>query len=268
MKKVSVTLQYPCVYALILFFSSLPGIVRAQSSGPGNVVVDGQLKEWGDTLRHYDKAAQLYYDVYNDHDFLYIALRRPKFAWKMVLAGRMSFEISKDKEDKDGIKIFYPGHYSFNKDDMWNFLEIKKAGETSFDTLTIYNDYGIQASGGFWEKQEQGDRKSSASDMLLSMAPTNFNDMQAVMNKSDKDRSGVAINTIVGADCELAIPMKLLPVTSGTVYIRIVIPGEKNIVDALNGVGYYAGFNMDKGSADAVEDLLVASKLSITYRLK
>ncbi|TWF34928.1 hypothetical protein FHW36_110128 [Chitinophaga polysaccharea] len=268
MKRVPVTLLYLHLYALLFFCSSLPGIVRAQSSGPGNVIVDGQLKEWGDTLCHYDKGAQLYYDVYNDHDFLYIALRRPKYAWKIVLAGRMSFEIGKDKDDRSGIKIFYPGHYSFNKDDMWNFMEIRKAGERSFDTLTVYNDYGIQASGGFWEKQEQGGRKSSASDMLLSTVPTVINGMQVVTGMSGEDRSGVATSTIVGADCELAIPMKLLPVTSGTVYIRIVIPGEKDIVAALNGVGYYAGFNMEKGTADAVEDLAVESKLSITYRLK
>lgn len=268
MKKVPVTVLYPRFWALLFFCSSIPGMIRAQSSVPGNVIVDGQLKEWGDTLRHYDKAAQLYYDVYNDHDFLYIALRRPKYAWKMVLAGRMLFEISKDKDDRDGIKIFYPGHYSINKDDMWNFLEIKKVGERAFDTLTIYNDYGIQASGGFWEKQEQGSRKSLASDMLLSMAPTNINEMQAVMNTPGENRPGVTTSTIVGADCELAIPMKLLPVTNGTVYIRIVIPGEKNIVTALNGVGYYAGFNMENGSTDAVEDLSVESKLSITYRLK
>ncbi|SKA37306.1 hypothetical protein SAMN04488128_104256 [Chitinophaga eiseniae] len=250
------------LWCLLFLGFCLTDVCRAQSSPPGNVVIDGQLKEWGDTLRYYDKAARLYYDVHNDHDFLYIALRRPKHAWKIVLAERMSFEISKDKDDKDGLKIFYPGHFTLNKDDMWNFLEVKRAGGQSFDTLTIYNDYGLQAAGGFWE-QEQKTRKSSAGDMLLSAVPASVNGMPSTTEAPKETVTG-----IVGADCELAIPMKLLPATSGAVYIQIVIPGEKDIVAALNGVGYLAGFNMERGTPEAVDDLMVESKLSITYRLK
>lgn len=248
---------------LLLPGCCLTNVSRAQSSPPGNVVVDGQLNEWGDSLRNYDKAARLYYDVHNDRDFLYIALRRPKYAWKIVLAGRMSFEIGKDKEDKEGLKIFYPGHFSQDKDDMWNFLEVKKAGARAFDTLTIYNDHGLQAAGGFRELQQKT-RKPTAGDMLHSTVPALVNGMPATA-ETPKEAEFISI---VGADCELAIPMKLLPVTTGTVYIRIVIPGEKDIVAALNGVGYISGFNMDRGTPDAVEDLLVESNLSITYRLK
>nr|WP_295863846.1 hypothetical protein [uncultured Chitinophaga sp.] len=262
MKKLPVYLLFRRFCCPLLFFFCLTGVSRAQSSPPGNVIVDGQLKEWGDTLRHYDKAARLYYDVHNDHDFLYIALRRPAYAWKIVLAGRMSFEISRNKDDKDGLKIFYPGHFTVNKDDMWNFLEVKKVGGRSFDTLTIYNDEGLLAAGGFWEREQKA-RQSSAGDMLMSTIPTSVNGMPATAEAPKE-----VTTSVVGADCELAIPMKLLPATSGTVYIRIIIPGEKDIVTALNGVGYISGFNMERGTPEAVDDLMVESKLSITYPLK
>lgn len=262
MKKLPVYLLCRGLCCLLFSGGCFTGVVHAQSSPPGNVIIDGQLKEWGDTLRHYDKAARLYYDVHNDHDYLYIALRRPKYAWKIVLEGRMSFEIGKEKEDKDGLKIFYPGHFSLNKDDMWNFLEVKKVDGRSFDTLTIYNDEGLLAAGGFWEREQKA-RQSSAGDMLMQTIPTSVNGMPAAAEVPKE-----AVTSVVGADCELAIPMKLLPAKSGTVYIRIVIPGEKDIAAALNGVGYISGFNMERGTPEAVDDLMVESKLSITYSLK
>ncbi|MEC5142687.1 hypothetical protein [Chitinophaga sp. 212800010-3] len=237
---------------LCVLLCSFPLILSAQKPGPENVIVDGNLSEWGDSLRYYDKAALLCYDVYNDHDFLYIALKRPKHAWNIMLSGRISFEISAGKEDKDGMKIFYPGHFSLNKDEMWNFLEVKKAGSRVVDTVTVYNDYGIQAAGKFWRKKLPGRRLA---DDNTGGAPVGVDGTPGIIN-------------IDGADCELAIPMKLLPVTTGTCYIRINISGEKDLVDALNAVGYLGGFDMSGGTEDDVHALSIGSKLSITYLLK
>ncbi|RFS20016.1 hypothetical protein DVR12_20030 [Chitinophaga silvatica] len=216
-------------------------MVYAQTSGPENVIIDGKLTEWGPSLKHYDKAAVLEYDLHNDQDFLYIAFKRPKFAWNIALPKRMIFEISDG--DKPGVQIVYPGHYSNNKDEMWNHLEIKKSGSNTFDTLTVYNDDGIQAAGGFWIKAVPAKEAGGA-----------------------PDESETAY--YVGADGELAIPRKLLPVKSGTCTIRISIPSEKEFANALNVLVLEAHFDPQKGSGYGLEALLKESKLSVTYLLK
>jgi len=243
LRKGLTTLTYRYLCVSLLFCCGFPHVIRAQSPEPENVIVDGNLSEWGGSLRNYDKTAQLYYQVHNDHDFLYIALKRPRYAWKMALSGRVSFELSAGEADKREIKIVYPGHYSDNKEEMWNYLEVRAVGRNSTDTVTIYNDYGIQAFGRFWDKQE-------------------------VAAGRDLSSEGSGTVKVVGADCELAIPMKLLPVTAGTCIIRIVMTGEQELLGALGTLGNLAGFDLLNATADAVEDLRTDSKLTITYHLK
>ena len=257
------------LYRLVLLFSccGFPGIARAQSSGPENVIVDGNLAEWGDSLHNYDKAADLYYQVHNDHDFLYIAFRRPRYALKIVMPKRILFEVSAAGGDKAGMQIIYPAHYSGNKDEMWNFLEIKNVGSSSFDTVTIYNEYGIQASGGFWYRKAVAVKKASTVNGTEFQAELGAAFAQTpVLDRPPASETGTV--TVFGADGELAIPMKLLPAAMGTCNIRIVIAGETDIGNALTTAGHVAGFDLSNGTAGDIEDLLVESKLSITYRLK
>lgn len=42
---------------------------------PSNIIVDGNLKEWGDSLRYYNQDKQLNYALANDQDNLYMAIR-------------------------------------------------------------------------------------------------------------------------------------------------------------------------------------------------
>ncbi|HEY9001096.1 MAG TPA: hypothetical protein VIM89_07075 [Mucilaginibacter sp.] len=42
---------------------------------PSNITIDGDLKEWGDSLRYYNQEKQLNYALANDQDNLYMAIR-------------------------------------------------------------------------------------------------------------------------------------------------------------------------------------------------
>lgn len=229
------------LYTLLVICCGLFNVAKAQSSGPENVIVDGNLSEWGKSLRTYNKSAVLWYDIHNDADFLYIAFKRPKLAWNMALSKRMVIEISEG--NTPGVQIVYPGHYADNKEEMWNYLEIKKMGATSFDTLTIYNDLGLQAAGGFWYKQVPA-----------------------------KEVGGVAdhgdIAYVAGADGELAIPRKLLPVATGVCTIRMTIGGEDDMMAAIEKLSVKAHFDMAKASGDDVGAVAKEFKLSVTYLLK
>ncbi|MBO9730254.1 MAG: hypothetical protein J7623_16560 [Chitinophaga sp.] len=217
-------------------------VANAQSPGPEHVNVDGNLAEWGKSLRNYDKSAVLWYDIHNDADFLYIAFKRPSLGWNIALPKRLVIEIS--EPNKPGVQIVYPGHYSDNKDEMWNHLEIKRMGATAFDTMTIYNDLGIQAAGGFWDKKVPAKEVGGAPDE----GETAY---------------------IVGADGELAIPRKLLPVATGTCTIKMTIGGgESDYMVALNKLNQNAHFDLGRGSGDGLTALIKEFKLSVTYLLK
>src|SRR5438445_13386633 len=42
---------------------------------PPNIAIDGDIKEWGDSLLYYNKEKQLNYSLANDQDNLYMAIR-------------------------------------------------------------------------------------------------------------------------------------------------------------------------------------------------
>ena len=56
---------------------------RAQAPKPdehlfkptGVITVDGNLRDWGDSLRYYNEEKKLYYTIANDGQFLYLAMR-------------------------------------------------------------------------------------------------------------------------------------------------------------------------------------------------
>ena len=42
---------------------------------PPNITIDGDLKDWGDSLRYYNQDKQLNYSLANNQDNLYMAIR-------------------------------------------------------------------------------------------------------------------------------------------------------------------------------------------------
>lgn len=69
-----------CISSLQIFISP---IIFAQEKAtvnklllpPSNIAIDGELKDWGDSLRYYNKDKQLNYALANDQDNLYMAMR-------------------------------------------------------------------------------------------------------------------------------------------------------------------------------------------------
>jgi len=66
--------------AFIIQLSALT-LVNAQTKTatllppPKNIAIDGDVKEWGDSLRYYNTEKQINYAIANDKDNLYLAVR-------------------------------------------------------------------------------------------------------------------------------------------------------------------------------------------------
>jgi hypothetical protein len=217
----------------------------AQSSPPENIVVDGKLSEWANPLPRYDKQTMLYYDVHNDKEFLYIALKRAKSGDKIKGEGRMVFEFA-PSGDSNGLKITYPATGTNDAVDMWNYLQVRPVNSRGADTVTIYNDYGIQAGGRYWTYETLPERRDR-----INLIP---------------DASQMI--TTVGADCELAIPLKLLPATADSYTIKIILSGMAGMPGVKEVLASISEMNLPKEDNAIVVDGMVVTSLSITYHLK
>src|ERR1700731_2562118 len=82
--KLSMKIFFP--YLTYTFIAQLVaiGICNAQSSKsavstlqapPQNIVIDGDIKKWGDSLRYYNTEKHLNYSIANDQENLYMAIR-------------------------------------------------------------------------------------------------------------------------------------------------------------------------------------------------
>lgn len=49
--------------------------LRNSQTAPAHIIIDGQISEWGDSLRYYSPAERLNYSVANTKDTLYVAIK-------------------------------------------------------------------------------------------------------------------------------------------------------------------------------------------------
>jgi len=234
--------------ALFVLYLSFPLIAAAQLSRPENVMVDGKLSEWANPLPNYDKVTKLYYDIHNDPDFLYIALKRPESAEKIKCSGRILLEVCGGQADSSALKIIYPATKTQDETDMWNYLEVSKAGSRATDTVTIYNDYGIQAGGRFWTYEPEIEK-----------------------NKQVLSPFGGQIETTptrLGTECELAIPRKLLPAATGSYVIQVILRGESAASYAKDVLRSISGARMPADELAYARDIYTVTTLTIHYNLK
>lgn len=76
---------------------------------PANINVDGDLKEWGDSLRYYNEEKRLNYALANDKDYLYAAIRVSDRLDKMkVLNAGITLTIDPKGKKKDSFTLTFP----------------------------------------------------------------------------------------------------------------------------------------------------------------
>jgi hypothetical protein len=76
---------------------------------PANINVDGDLKEWGDSLRYYNVEKRLNYALANDKDYLYAAIRVSDRLDKMkVLNAGITLSIDPKGKKKDSFILTFP----------------------------------------------------------------------------------------------------------------------------------------------------------------
>lgn len=126
-------------YSILLLFSVS---LKAQ------VVVDGDLSEWGDTKKMlYDNENQLYYAFKKDNQFLYLGILKNKNASKFNGGGVQVF-FSDKKVDTTGLQVIFGSKLkdlTTNKSlkVTHDFFLVRNLNGTVSQILPTYNETGI-----------------------------------------------------------------------------------------------------------------------------
>ncbi|RAJ06525.1 hypothetical protein LX64_01652 [Chitinophaga skermanii] len=232
------------LYALLILLCSISTTCFAQSKETRNIVIDGNLSDWApDTLALKDAKNYLEYDVTNDHEFLYVSLKRRFQPTKVAMSGRIVIEVDGKDISKSSLQITYPFTPTYTST-LWEFMLIKNLQARSLDTVAIYNDYGIIAGG----------------DLNLVLPPgASKSDMAAF-------RYGFSAEGVKGVGfCEIGIPLKYISKENGKVKIRITIAGDANSSYAATMANALRSMN---ANPDLVKDQFTESITNIDYTLK
>jgi len=176
MKKPSVVL-----ITFLAFQLALAGICKAQApspqyhlkAAPVNIVVDGSVKEWGDSLSYYSPEERLNYAITNSKDTLYLAVKiYDRSEIMRVLNAGLTFVIDPKNKKKETYSLTYPLNVQggsaipFNRNSGENEVVsqeernellqekltrlrgIKVSGfkDIEDDMITTSNSYGIQTA--------------------------------------------------------------------------------------------------------------------------
>ena len=78
-------------------------------SPPANIAIDGEVKEWGDSLRYFNAEKQINYALANDKDNLYMAIKITDRSKQLrILKSGITFGIDPKGKKKESYSITFP----------------------------------------------------------------------------------------------------------------------------------------------------------------
>lgn len=160
---------YPCLITAIAMQLITVNLCNAQSAAitlksvPANVVIDGNLQEWGDSLSYYNDATQVNYTLANDKDHLYLVLKtNDSVEQAKILRSGVTFSIDTKARKKSSYSVTFPMYQEENKSfgstgaDQEKKLEagltklrkiqVEGFKDVEYDQITIDNTYGFKVA--------------------------------------------------------------------------------------------------------------------------
>jgi len=95
-------------FATLNLFAQKPAQNTLQQP-PANITVDGDLKDWGDSLRYYNEDKKLYYSLANTKDTLYMAIRiNDRSEQTRILYAGLTLSIDPKGRRKETFSVTFP----------------------------------------------------------------------------------------------------------------------------------------------------------------
>jgi hypothetical protein len=152
------------------------------SSAPGKITIDGNLNDWGDSLRYYNPEKKLNYTLANDQQNLYLAIRfNDRTEQERIMRAGLTWSVNPKGKKKDAYSLTFPvaeqngvqipalpkpegddtpeQHERMNRDEMrkarlTQLRNMKVTGfkDIDYDIITTTNSYGFKAALNFDEE--------------------------------------------------------------------------------------------------------------------
>jgi uncharacterized membrane protein YgcG len=157
---------------------------------PHKIAIDGDIKEWGDSLRYYNTEKRLNYDIANTKDTLYLAIRFTDRVDQMrVLKAGLTFTIDPKGKKKEAYCITFP------------------LNTGSSPAKSLFRDTGMVET----TKEERAELMRERLTSLRGIKVTGFKDIEDEMiTTSNTYGIQTAVNYDDNGDlvCEAAIPLQ------------------------------------------------------------
>ena len=110
-------MKIPCgklSLALIIQLSGVSFVMAQNKPGtllppPQNMVIDAEIKKWGDSLRYFNTEKQVNYSLANDKDNLYMAIKIADRSEQLrILKAGITFSINPEGKKKETYSITFP----------------------------------------------------------------------------------------------------------------------------------------------------------------
>ncbi len=106
---------YLACAAIIQFFIINTSIAQSKTAAgalqapPANVKIDGDIKEWGDSLHYYNAEEKINFSLANSKDTLYMAIRiNDRSQQRRILRAGLTFSIDPKGKKKETYSITFP----------------------------------------------------------------------------------------------------------------------------------------------------------------
>jgi hypothetical protein len=112
---------------------------------PVSVMVDGDIKDWGDSLRYYDKENKIGYTLANDKENLYIVVMiKDRVQQIRALKAGVTFSVDTRGKKRDSYSITFPLNLVNNTD--FNFRTVNNGPVTQKDRdqLTLDRSFALR----------------------------------------------------------------------------------------------------------------------------
>ncbi|HUH33757.1 MAG TPA: hypothetical protein VLZ28_07365 [Daejeonella sp.] len=161
------------VFGVFLFKSTTAQVIKNDGIiinqwAPKPIEVDGQLKDWNDSLQYFNEDTQFAFNLLNDDKTLYLAIKsKNKDNLNRILARGISFSVNTEGKKKPGSTVIFPvmertsqpvktvkGQVDVKEMQAQTLSRMRRINVTGFaeildGSISMDNTYGIAAAASF-----------------------------------------------------------------------------------------------------------------------
>ena len=179
----------------------LPVLQQGSMRAPAMVKIDGKATEWGDKFEAYNKATDVFYNIANDDDNIYLVIKATDVGIiNKIIKGRVTFTIntSGKKSTDDAVTVSFP---------IFDRKDVPYIGMKDKPRIIEGNAASIAAADSF---SNANNRRLAEKSKFIKVTGVKGVDTLISVYNEDGIKAAAAFDNQMAYTCEFAISLKLL----------------------------------------------------------